>query len=29
MISDGLRTAGRHTVLVDKLNRRFAQSFEG
>lgn len=29
MISDGLRTAERHTVLVDKLNRRFAQSFEG
>lgn len=29
MISDGLRTGERHTVLVEKLNRRFARSFEG
>lgn len=28
MISDGLRSGERHTVLIDKLNRRFAQSFE-
>ena len=27
MISDGLRTGERHTVLIDKLNRLFAQSF--
>ncbi|MFK0161814.1 extracellular solute-binding protein [Rhizobium sp. NPDC090279] len=27
-ISDGLRTGERHTVLIEKLNRRFAQSFE-
>ena len=29
VISDGLRTGERHTVLVEKLNRLFAQSFEG
>ncbi|ACM27797.1 extracellular solute-binding protein [Rhizobium rhizogenes] len=29
IITHGLRTAERHTVLIDKLNRRFAQSFEG
>ena len=29
MISDGLRTGERHTVLVEKLNRCFARSFEG
>jgi multiple sugar transport system substrate-binding protein len=28
-ITHGLRTAERHTVLLDKLNRLFAQSFEG
>ena len=28
MISDGLRTGERHTVLIDKLNRLFAQSFD-
>ncbi|WFU08296.1 extracellular solute-binding protein [Rhizobium sp. CB3090] len=28
IINNGLRTAERHTVLIDKLNRRFAQSFE-
>ncbi|QND48353.1 extracellular solute-binding protein [Rhizobium lusitanum] len=27
IITHGLRTAERHTVLIDKLNRRFAQSF--
>ena len=29
IITNGLRTAERHTVLIDKLNRLFAQSFEG
>jgi multiple sugar transport system substrate-binding protein len=29
IITHGLRTAERHTVLLDKLNRLFAQSFEG
>ena len=28
VISDGLRSGERHTVLIEKLNRRFAQSFE-
>ncbi|MDL2399389.1 extracellular solute-binding protein [Rhizobium mayense] len=29
IITNGLRTGERHTVLIDKLNRLFAQSFEG
>ncbi|MDK4741909.1 MULTISPECIES: extracellular solute-binding protein [unclassified Rhizobium] len=28
IITNGLRTAARHTVLIDKLNQLFAQSFE-
>ncbi|MEF0862298.1 MULTISPECIES: extracellular solute-binding protein [Rhizobium] len=28
IINNGLRTAARHTVLIDKLNQLFAQSFE-
>ncbi|MDL2405417.1 extracellular solute-binding protein [Rhizobium calliandrae] len=29
IITNGLRIGERHTVLIDKLNQRFAQSFEG
>lgn len=29
IISDGLRSTTQHTVLIDRLNRRFAQSLEG